>query len=103
MAGTQVADTPDPDEFDVASWDALWPLLAERARRGLLSDDALFHLLATADNLSARGDWEEAWRALTIAADAARSAGSDRWLAEAAIHRGILHYRQGGVRDAIRA
>jgi hypothetical protein len=70
--------------------DSLWPQLRARAEAGLLSGEALAHLLALADSLSADGDWPRAWQALGIAEIAADRAGNPGYGTEVTIHRGIL-------------
>jgi tetratricopeptide (TPR) repeat protein len=77
--------------------------LAAQLQAGHLSEDTMFQLLANADNLSAQGDWPDAWRALETVEQAAKQTGHARYLAEAAMHRGILCYRQGEAGQAIAA
>ncbi len=85
------------------SLDPLWPELQARAAAGLISGEALLHLLSLADTLSTDGDWPRAWRALATAEIAAERAEGVGHRAEVASQRGILDYRQGNLRPAITA
>ena len=91
------------EAYSPAVLDALFTQLETHLEATPLNTTVLNHLLALADDLSAQGDWERAWRALHIEERAAQQQHDARYLAEGAIHRGILHYRRGELRDAARA
>jgi hypothetical protein len=61
--------------------------LTAQLQAGHLSEDTVFQLLAKADNLSAQGDWTDAWQALEAVEQAAKQIGHALYLAEAAMQR----------------
>ena len=83
------------EELSPEALTALWAGLEQAvAQSSCLSETALRHLLSMADGLSAKGDWENAWQALSFAQQLAAQNGDAQIMAEVTALRGVLHHRR---------